>query len=123
MSLMIQLLGGPRLVRDGTDSYQFRSRKSWAVLAYLVLNERAPSRSHLAALLFGGADDPVRALRWSLSEIRRGLGDDGPVPGAAVRLRLSSKSFVDVDVVTSGSWSAAVGLAKLGSELLDGLVV
>jgi DNA-binding SARP family transcriptional activator len=123
MSLTIQLLGRPRLVRDGTDSYEFRSRKSWAVLAYLVLRERPPSRSQLAALLFCGADDPVRALRWSLSEIRRGLGDDGTVTGDPVRLRLSSASFVDIDVVTRGSWSDAVGLAELGSELLDGLVV
>jgi DNA-binding SARP family transcriptional activator len=61
MSLTIQLLGRPRLVRDGTDSYEFRSRKSWAVLAYLALRERPPSRSQLAALLFCGADDPVRA--------------------------------------------------------------
>ena len=115
MSLTIQLLGRPRLVRDGTDSYEFRSRKSWAVLAYLALSERPPSRSQLAALLLCGADDPVRALRWSLSEIRRGLGDDGTVTGDPVRLRLSSASFIDIDVVTRGSWSDAVGLAELGS--------
>ena len=49
MSLTIQLLGRPRLVRGAGDAYEFRSRKSWAALAYLILSDRAPSRSQLAA--------------------------------------------------------------------------
>jgi DNA-binding SARP family transcriptional activator len=70
MSTTIQLLGRPRITRGPTGVYRFRSRKSWALLAYLILGERPPARSQLASLLFGGADDPVRALRWSLAEIR-----------------------------------------------------
>src|SRR6185312_13777094 len=53
-----------------------RSRKSWAVLAFLLLAERPPTRSRLASLLFAEADDPLRALRWCLAEIRPGLGLD-----------------------------------------------
>jgi hypothetical protein len=34
MSLAIHLLGHPRIVRTSGDVYRFRSRKSWAVLAY-----------------------------------------------------------------------------------------
>ena len=36
-----------------------------------------PTRSQLASLLFADADDPLRALRWSLAEVRRGLGEGG----------------------------------------------
>ena len=63
MSLVIHLLGRPSLERDSGEAYQFRSRKSWAVLAYLILSERSPTRSQLGSLLFAEADDPLRALR------------------------------------------------------------
>ena len=53
------LLGRPAI--DGTPSgYQMRSRKSWALLTYLLLSERPPTRTQLAALLFEQADDPLR---------------------------------------------------------------
>ena len=74
MTLGIRLLGRPSIERSDGASYRLRSRKSWALLAYLVLSEAAPTRSQLAGLLFGEADDPLRALRWSLAEIRRCLG-------------------------------------------------
>ena len=34
-----------------------------------------PAAARLAELLFAEADDPLRALRWSLAEVRRALGD------------------------------------------------
>ena len=123
MSLVIHLLGRPSLERDFGPAYQFRSRKSWAVLAYLILSERAPTRSHVASLLFAEADDPLRALRWNLSEIRRGLGDEGSIDGDPVVLRLPPGTVVDVLQVTSGSWITAVDLPGLGTELLEGLTV
>src|SRR3954452_7703025 len=79
--LSIQLLGRPGLEIDGASGYRFRSRKSWAVLAFLLLSERPPTRTQLASLLFTEADDPMRALRWCLAEIRRGLGPGGVVDG------------------------------------------
>lgn len=89
MSLHIRLLGRPALVRDGEPAYRFRSQKSWALLAYLLLAERPPSRSRLAELLFDETEDPLGALRWNLAEVRRGLGPDavlehgvGPQPAA-----------------------------------------
>lgn len=122
MSLTIHLLGRPHL--DGPNGIgQFRSRKTWALLAYLILTERPPTRSQLAALLFDRADDPLRALRWSLSELRRALGSDSVVEGDPVALRLATDVVVDIHVVAKGSWSDAVRLPGLGSELLDGLSV
>ncbi|MGX6600727.1 BTAD domain-containing putative transcriptional regulator [Micromonosporaceae bacterium Da 78-11] len=122
-ALQVRLLGRPRLVPPAGDPYEFRSRKSWAVLAYLVLADRPPSRSRLAALLFADADDPGRALRWSLAEIRRGLGPAGSVDGDPVVLRLPEGSVVDVDLVLRGGWAAAVGLPGFGGELLEGMTV
>jgi DNA-binding SARP family transcriptional activator len=123
MSITIQLLGRPRITRGTTAGYKLRSRKSWGLLAYLILSERPATRSQLASLLFAEADDPVRALRWCLAEIRRALGDEGSVDGDPVVLRLPPGAVVDVQVVMKGAWSAAVGLPGLGADLLDGMTV
>jgi DNA-binding SARP family transcriptional activator len=123
MSLTVHLLGRPRLERDSGDVYLFRSRKSWALLAYLILSDRPPTRSQLASLLFPEADDPIRALRWSLAEIRRGLGDDGSVDGDPVAVQLTAGTVIDVKVVIKGGWTDAVGLPGLGDDLLDGFAV
>jgi DNA-binding SARP family transcriptional activator len=123
MSITIQLLGRPRIVRDSGEVYKFRSRKSWGLLAYLILGERPPARSQLASLLFAEADDPVRALRWCLSEIRRALRDDGSVDGDPVVLQLSAGAVADVTVVIKGTWADAVSLPGLGADLLEGMAV
>lgn len=123
MSYIVQLLGRPRIERNSSDAYQFRSRKSWAILTYLILSEHPPSRSQLASQLFAEADDPIRALRWGLSEIRHALGDEGSIDGDPVVLKLPADAVVDVDVVMRGSWSDAVALPGLGAELLEGMAV
>ena len=126
--LVVRLLGRPSIERPGIDptgeaAYRLRSRKSWALLTYLLLTEVSPTRSQLAGLLFADADDPLRALRWSLAEIRRGLGEGGSIDGDPVVLRLPPDTVVDIAVLTHGSWTDAIDLAGLGAELLDGLVV
>jgi DNA-binding SARP family transcriptional activator len=122
-SLSIQLLGRPRISRSDGPVYEFRSRKSWALLAYLILSERAPSRSQLASLLYGDADDPGRALRWNLTEIRHAVGEHGSVDGDPVDLQLSDQVTIDVDVVIRGTWMDAVGLPGLGGALLEGFSI
>ncbi|MFZ0325046.1 MAG: BTAD domain-containing putative transcriptional regulator, partial [Actinomycetes bacterium] len=122
MTLTVRLLGQPRIDRSG-DVYQFRSRKSWALLAYLILSEHPPTRSQLAALLFDGAEDPLRALRWSLSEVRRALGDDASVEGDPVMLQLPAGAVVDVELVAKGSWTDTGHLPGLGSDMLEGMTV
>jgi DNA-binding SARP family transcriptional activator len=119
--LSIELLGRPRLSVDGVDGYRFRSRKSWAVLAFLLLGERPPTRAQLATILFPDADDPLGALRWTLAEIRRGIGPGGALDGDPVNLTLPATTTVDVDVLLHGHWRDAVRLPGLGADLLDGL--
>jgi DNA-binding SARP family transcriptional activator len=122
-SLTIHLLGRPSLAPAVGAGYEFRSRKSWAILAYLLLSDRPPSRGRLASLLFAEADDPARALRWSMSEIRRALGPGGSIDGDPVVLRLPDGAVVDVEVVARGAWTAAVELPGFGAELLEGMAV
>src|SRR3954451_12030252 len=121
--LVIQLLGRPRLEIDGADGYRYRSRKSWAVLAFLLLGDRPPTRSQLASLLFAEADDPLGALRWCLAEIRRALGTAVVLDGDPVTISLPAGASVDVDVLVRGHWSSAVDLPGLGLDLLDGFEV
>jgi DNA-binding SARP family transcriptional activator len=119
----IRLLGRPSIERPGGQGYRLRSRKSWALLAYLLLAEGNPTRSQLAGLLFAEADDPLRALRWSLAEIRRCLGDEVSLDGDPVVLRLPTGATVDVDVLTHDTWAAGVEVVGLDAELLDGLEI
>ena len=121
--VFIQLLGRPAIEVDGAETYRFRSRKSWALLGYLLLTERSPTRAQLATLLFAGAEDPLGALRWSLAEIRRGLGPGGLLDGDPVELGLPAGTRVDVDVLVRGPWREAADLPGLGAELLEGLTL
>ena len=122
-TLVVQLLGRPRTDVDGAPGYRLRSRKSWALLAFLLLGERPPTRSQLASLLFAEADDPLGALRWCLAEIRRALGSAVVLDGDPVTISLPVGTTVDVDVLVRGHWSTAVELPGLGHDLLDGLVI
>src|SRR5581483_4353394 len=104
MALEIHLLGSPVVVREGVVYAAPKGRKVWALLAYLMLVERPPSRPQLVDLLFPDAEDPAGALRWNLSELRRLLGGSDTVgSGNVVRLRLPEGSTVDVQVLMNGS--------------------
>ena len=93
---MIRLLGPPAIQRDGRPACPPRGRKAWALLAYLLLADRPPSRRHLAELLFADADDPLGALRWTLAELRRALGAPGLFGGDPVANCLAPGLEADV---------------------------
>lgn len=122
MGLSIYLLGPPRMERGGSALDAPRGHKAWGLLVYLVRARVPPSRERLAALLFPEADDPLGTLRWTLSVLRHQLGEHGELGGDPLRLTLPPGTFVDVDVLSRGSWMEAVALPGLGHELLDGLV-
>ncbi|MDN4645529.1 SARP family transcriptional regulator [Arthrobacter sp. PsM3] len=83
----IRLLGPPRIESSGAAPPQPKGRKAWAVLAYLALQPDGISRSRTATLLFPDAADPLGALRWNLSELRRTLAGV-PISGDPLRLAL-----------------------------------
>jgi len=120
MDVEVTLLGQPSVRRAGERAAPPKGRKAWALLAYLALAERPPSRQRLAGLLFGEADDPMAALRWNLAELRRLLGDPGALLGDPVELRLHDMT-IDVDVLAHGRWTDATALDGLGHDLLEGM--
>jgi DNA-binding SARP family transcriptional activator len=97
-----------------------RGRKTWALLTYLLLADRAPSRKRLAELFFADADDPLGALRWTLAELRRALGKQSQLTGDPVVLNLGDGLSVDILAVTEDSADPAQ-LLTLGGELLEGV--
>lgn len=118
--LAIHLLGPPRVERGGSPVPAPRGHKVWGLLAYLLRSEAPVSRKHLAGLLFEDAEDPLAALRWNLSELRRLLGV-ADLRGDLLALPLEAASYVDLNAVLSGSWAQALCVPGLDNELLEGM--
>lgn len=72
----VEVLGELRAMRDDAPVELPTSRKTRALLGYLVVTRRAHARSRLCELLWDEAEDPRGALRWSLSRLRRAVGSD-----------------------------------------------
>lgn len=117
----IRLLGKPTIESDGRPVRAPRGRKTWALLCYVLLAERPPARRQLAELLFGEADDPLGALRWTLAELRRALGRPEALRGDPVDANLGAVR-VDLDLLR-GDFADATPLLEVDGELLDGLSV
>ncbi len=120
-SLAIHLLGAPFVTSGSVPQTAPRGRKPWALLAYLLTTESAPGREWLAELLFSDAEDPLNALSWNLTQLRRLLGPDAAIRGEPVELRLPSGTFIDIRALTAGTWVQALGLPGLGRDLLEGM--
>jgi DNA-binding SARP family transcriptional activator len=79
--LRIRLLGDLAVQRgegegEGVSVSLPPSRRTRALLGYLVATGVPQSRSHLCDLLWDGPDDPRAALRWSLTKLRDVVDDD-----------------------------------------------
>src|SRR5487761_1865743 len=105
LAVAIRLLGAPSGEVNGTPAAGPRGRKSWAVLALLALSRRPRSRREVADLIFASAEDPLAALRWTLAEIRRAVGREALLRGAAMRY------------LAGGDIATAVRLAARAVEL------
>ncbi|MFL9960286.1 AAA family ATPase [Paraburkholderia sediminicola] len=69
-SLSIRLLGEIKVTRNGAGVPLPASRRTRALLGYLVSADGEVARSTLCDLLWDGPGDPRAALRWSLSKLR-----------------------------------------------------
>ena len=123
MGHAIHLLGRPYIEHDGRRLAGPRGGKAWALLAYLLLCPRPPTRRHLAELLFPGAEDPLAALRWNLSELRRVLGQPGALTGDPVQINLGASTTVDVLDLSSATPETLARLALDNAEFLDSVSV
>lgn len=116
----IRLLGPPKIESAGTAPPQPKGRKAWAVLAYLALQPDGVSRSRTAMLLFPDAADPLGALRWNLSELRRTLAGVS-ITGDPLRLALLPPWHCDaVDLVGSAN-GHGLDPRTVNGQLLEGL--
>lgn len=113
MSLVIHLLGRPEIECNGVGVAPPRGHKAWAVLAYLALAERPIARARLAELVFGEADDPLGALRWTLVQLRQALGIASMLRGDPLTLELPAEAVVDVRALASGNPDPALARGLL----------
>jgi DNA-binding SARP family transcriptional activator len=116
-TLAIRLLGRPEIQRDGVAVAPPRGHKAWAVLAHLVLAERPVPRAQLAGLIFGDANDPLGALRWTLAQLRRALGLADGLRGDPLELGLPPGTEVDALALTAGASDPAL----VRGELLEAI--
>ena len=114
----IRLLGPPVIESLGAAPLQPRGRKAWAVLAYLALQDEGTSRSRMASLLFPDAADPLGALRWNLSELRRAL-DGVTVGGDPLRLVLEPAWQCDALEVLDSAANTGMDPRGFTGQLLE----
>ena len=108
-TLAIRLIGSTHASLGGEELALPASRKTRAILAYLLLADRPVSRQQLCELFFDVPDDPRAALRWSLSKLRGVLEADG-----VERVR-TQRDQVSID--TAGLWVDALALRSLPHDL------
>ena len=109
--LRVRLLGELELRRgDGPALALPPSRRTRALLGYLVATGTPHSRSALCDLLWDGSDDPRASLRWSLTKLRP-LTDDGPLQ----RLR------ADRERVAFEALQCEVDVRRVAALLADGI--
>lgn len=121
VSVVIRLIGRPEITHDGR-ACALGGHKPWALLAYLLLASRPPTRRELAERLWPEADDPLAALRWALLQARRAIAPDGRITEHAGRLEveLPADALVDARAVLSRALEPP-DTASLGTgELLEG---
>lgn len=108
--LSIRLLGTLQLRHDGTERPLPPSRRTRALLGYLVATGASQQRSALCDLLWDGPDDPRASLRWSLTKLRPVVDE-----GAVQRLR------ADREAVAFQALQCSVDTQRVRSLLAGGV--
>ena len=98
--LQIHLLGDLKLLSRGRALVLPPSKKTRALLAFLVTTGRPHLRESLCDLLWEGPDDPRGALRWSLAKLRPLLDGEHTTRLVTDRERVAfAANRADVDVL------------------------
>lgn len=125
--MQIRVLGDLSVVRSGRAETLPASKKTRALLGYLVATGQPHLRERLCELLWDGPDDPRAALRWSLSKLRP-LVDERHLVCDRERIGFVADG-VDVDLHELRAALAPdapldvmrAAAARSAGELLDGL--
>lgn len=117
--LGIRLLGDLSVTRNGEPLPLPASKRTRALLGYLVCTHAAQSRQALCDLLWNGPDDPRAALRWSLTKLRPLVDDAGATRLVADRERVVfDGQGVWVDIARIHALLAA-GLEATATDALE----
>ncbi|MGI9287026.1 MAG: alpha/beta fold hydrolase [Pseudomonadales bacterium] len=129
--LTIQTLGELTVQCGGEVLPLPASRKTRALLAYLLMTMRPHRRDRLCELFWEVPDDPRGALRWSLSKLRPVVNDTASERLVADRERVRFKEVnVEIDIRTIAARLKEPDLAvdemqdiaaRLQDPLLDGI--
>ena len=100
----IRLLGPVQIEKEGIPIRDFESRKSLALLGYLVRQEQPVSRSHLAGLLWGDKSEARgrRNLSRELSQLSSHLPDCFQADYHTIQFLPSVACWVDTLAFTEG---------------------
>jgi len=120
MSLRIRLLGRPTLERNGVH-VRLEGRKTWALLALVLLESPPPTRRQLVERLWSDADDPFAATRWALSQVRKALGPEATIEERDGRLVPTGAFGLDAHDLLNGAWADDTIDDITRGELLEGL--
>src|SRR5256885_7340644 len=121
MSPRVRLLGRRGLEHDGT-SRRLEGQKPWALLTYLLLEPHAPTRRELADLLWSEADDPLGAVRWSLSQVRKAINPPAEIGERDGRIKIDAEVLVvDAGELLRGEWDEVSIDDLVRGELLEGM--
>src|SRR5438445_8143791 len=121
MPLRVRLLGRPGLEHDG-EPRRLEGHKPWALLTYLLLEPRAPTRRELAELLWSETDDPLGSLRWSLSQVRKAINPPAEIGERDGRIKIDAEVLVvDAGELVRGEWNETSIDDLVRGELLEGM--
>jgi pimeloyl-ACP methyl ester carboxylesterase/DNA-binding SARP family transcriptional activator len=116
--LEIKLFGGLQIRRRGETLALPQSRKTRALLAYLILRAAPQRRDTLCELLWDTPDDPRASLRWSLSKLRALVNDDESVRLTADRERVAFEPHGAVIDLVYAEETCGAGLPHLTRQAL-----
>ena len=121
MTLRVRLLGRPGLELDGQPR-RLEGHKPWALLTYLLLEPRAPTRREIADLLWSETDDPLGSLRWSLSQVRKAVNPPAEIGESDGRIKIDAEVLVvDANELLRGEWDESSIDDLVRGELLEGM--
>lgn len=111
--LSFRMLGELQVRRGGEVLSLPPSKKTRALLAYLVLSGRPHRREALCNLLWDVTDDPRGALRWSLSKLRK-LVDEGDL-----KRLVTDRERVAFELAGTDPAAAETAAAGVSVDVLD----
>jgi DNA-binding SARP family transcriptional activator/tetratricopeptide (TPR) repeat protein len=121
------------IVRRGATVALPASKKTRALLGYLVATPTTQSRQRLCDLFWDGPDDPRAALRWSLTKLRPLVDDENAVRIVADRERvgfeplgarvdlLEAKANAGASLAAADAVALRRAAAALTGDFLEGL--